>query len=196
MSDLDVRMTERGNVWRDAQWMTSVPAVFAAGDMQRGQSLIVWAIDDGRRAAAAIEISRTTSWPIRSAACASAGYGRSDELPGRLRQGCCVRMRFSPDLSSHTPSAVTTRAHASWCDAASLLPLATAKRTGAAASGTTRATTLRRSDRIAARRDASRSVFRAIFVDQRHREVADFTPASSASLNRRGDKKSGIGGDG
>ena len=35
--------------------MTSVPGVFAAGDMQRGQSLIVWAIDDGRRAAAAID---------------------------------------------------------------------------------------------------------------------------------------------
>ena len=55
LSDLDVRMTERGNVWRDEQWMTSVPGVFAAGDMQRGQSLIVWAIDDGRRAAAAID---------------------------------------------------------------------------------------------------------------------------------------------
>jgi glutamate synthase (NADPH) small chain len=55
LGDLSVRMTERGNVWRDAQWMTSVPAVFAAGDMQRGQSLIVWAIDDGRRAAAAID---------------------------------------------------------------------------------------------------------------------------------------------
>ena len=41
--------------WRDEQWMTSVPGVFAAGDMQRGQSLIVWAIDDGRRAAAAID---------------------------------------------------------------------------------------------------------------------------------------------
>ena len=49
-------MTERGTVWRDEQWMTSVPGVFAAGDMQRGQSLIVWAIDDGRRAAAAIDV--------------------------------------------------------------------------------------------------------------------------------------------
>ena len=49
-----MRLTERGNVWRDDQWMTSVPGVFSAGDMQRGQSLIVWAIDDGRRAAAAI----------------------------------------------------------------------------------------------------------------------------------------------
>jgi glutamate synthase (NADPH/NADH) small chain len=55
LTDLDVRMTERGTVWRDANWMTSVPGVFAAGDMQRGQSLIVWAIDDGRRTAAAID---------------------------------------------------------------------------------------------------------------------------------------------
>jgi glutamate synthase (NADPH/NADH) small chain len=55
LTGLKVRMTERGNVWRDDRWMTSVPGVFAAGDMQRGQSLIVWAIDDGRRAAAAID---------------------------------------------------------------------------------------------------------------------------------------------
>jgi glutamate synthase (NADPH) small chain len=55
LSDLEVKLTERGNVWRDDRWMTSVPGVFAAGDMQRGQSLIVWAIDDGRRAAAAID---------------------------------------------------------------------------------------------------------------------------------------------
>jgi len=56
LSDLDLRMSERGTVWRDDQWMTSVPGVFAAGDMQRGQSLIVWAIDDGRRAAAAVDV--------------------------------------------------------------------------------------------------------------------------------------------
>ena len=55
LDDLAVTMTARGTVWRDASWMTSVPGVFAAGDMQRGQSLIVWAIDDGRRAAAAID---------------------------------------------------------------------------------------------------------------------------------------------
>ena len=55
LKDLDVRISDRGTVWRDEQWMTSVPGVFAAGDMQRGQSLIVWAIDDGRRAAAAID---------------------------------------------------------------------------------------------------------------------------------------------
>src|SRR5204863_2566362 len=44
LSQLGVKMTERGNVWRDARWMTTVPGIFTAGDMQRGQSLIVWAI--------------------------------------------------------------------------------------------------------------------------------------------------------
>ena len=55
LSDLGVRMTERGNVWRDATWMTSEPGVFAAGDLQRGQSLIVWAIADGRSAARGVD---------------------------------------------------------------------------------------------------------------------------------------------
>jgi glutamate synthase (NADPH/NADH) small chain len=55
VSDLDVKLTERGNVWRDERWMTSVPGVFAAGDMQRGQSLIVWAIAEGRSAARGID---------------------------------------------------------------------------------------------------------------------------------------------
>ncbi len=51
LTDLGVRLTERGNVARDERWMTSVPGVFACGDMQRGQSLIVWAIAEGRSAA-------------------------------------------------------------------------------------------------------------------------------------------------
>jgi glutamate synthase (NADPH/NADH) small chain len=55
LSDLGVRLTERGNVWRDASWMTSVPGVFACGDMQRGQSLIVWAIAEGRSAARGVD---------------------------------------------------------------------------------------------------------------------------------------------
>src|SRR5688572_3616029 len=55
LSDLGVTMTDRGNVARDAQWMTNVPGVFTAGDMQRGQSLIVWAIAEGRSAARAID---------------------------------------------------------------------------------------------------------------------------------------------
>ena len=48
-------MTERGNVWRDENWMTSVPGVFTAGDMQRGQSLIVWAIAEGRSCARGVD---------------------------------------------------------------------------------------------------------------------------------------------
>jgi glutamate synthase (NADPH/NADH) small chain len=52
---LGVRLTERSTVWRDANWMTSVPGVFTAGDMQRGQSLIVWAIADGRSCARGVD---------------------------------------------------------------------------------------------------------------------------------------------
>ncbi|MCC7411755.1 MAG: glutamate synthase subunit beta [Gammaproteobacteria bacterium] len=55
LDSLGVRLTERGNVWRDRNWMTSVPGVFTAGDMQRGQSLIVWAIAEGRAAARAVD---------------------------------------------------------------------------------------------------------------------------------------------
>jgi glutamate synthase (NADPH/NADH) small chain len=51
LEQLGVRLTDRGNVWRDDRWMTSVPGVFTAGDMQRGQSLIVWAQAEGRSAA-------------------------------------------------------------------------------------------------------------------------------------------------
>jgi glutamate synthase (NADPH/NADH) small chain len=55
LSTLGVKMTDRGNVWRDANWMTSERGVFTAGDMQRGQSLIVWAIADGRSAARGVD---------------------------------------------------------------------------------------------------------------------------------------------
>jgi glutamate synthase (NADPH/NADH) small chain len=55
LEELGVRLTDRGTVWRDERWMTSVPGVFAAGDMQRGQSLIVWAIADGRSAARGVD---------------------------------------------------------------------------------------------------------------------------------------------
>jgi len=55
LGQLGVQLTERGNVSRDEQWMTSADGVFAAGDMQRGQSLIVWAIAEGRSAAAGVD---------------------------------------------------------------------------------------------------------------------------------------------
>ena len=65
LTDLGVRLTDRGNVWADENWMTSVPGVFAAGDMQRGQSLIVWAIAEGRSAARGVDafLMGTSSLP-------------------------------------------------------------------------------------------------------------------------------------
>jgi glutamate synthase (NADPH/NADH) small chain len=57
LGQLGVKLTARGNVGRDENWMTSVPGVFTAGDMQRGQSLIVWAIAEGRQAAKGIDTS-------------------------------------------------------------------------------------------------------------------------------------------
>jgi glutamate synthase (NADPH/NADH) small chain len=55
LTDLGVAFDERGNVARDGEFATSVPGVFVAGDMGRGQSLIVWAIAEGRSAAAAVD---------------------------------------------------------------------------------------------------------------------------------------------
>jgi len=55
LDQLGVKFTERGTVWRDQNWMTNVPGVFTAGDMQRGQSLIVWALAEGRQAAKGID---------------------------------------------------------------------------------------------------------------------------------------------
>ena len=57
LEQLGVTMDERGNVARDDDWSTAVEGVFVAGDMGRGQSLIVWAIAEGRSAAAAIDRS-------------------------------------------------------------------------------------------------------------------------------------------
>ncbi|GAA4423142.1 glutamate synthase subunit beta [Actinokineospora soli] len=55
LGDLGVDLDDRGNVARDADYQTSVPGVFTAGDMGRGQSLIVWAIAEGRAAAAGVD---------------------------------------------------------------------------------------------------------------------------------------------
>ncbi len=55
LTDLGVELTDRGNVARGDDFQTSVPGVFVAGDMGRGQSLIVWAIAEGRAAAAGVD---------------------------------------------------------------------------------------------------------------------------------------------
>jgi glutamate synthase (NADPH/NADH) small chain len=69
LDDLGVDYDPRGNVARSDSWESSVPGVFVAGDMGRGQSLIVWAIAEGRACAAAVDAhlmgSTTLPSPIR-----------------------------------------------------------------------------------------------------------------------------------
>jgi glutamate synthase (NADPH/NADH) small chain len=55
IEQLGVKLDARGNVATDQNYMSSVPGVFAAGDMRRGQSLVVWAIAEGRKAAANVD---------------------------------------------------------------------------------------------------------------------------------------------
>ena len=55
LEQLGVSFDARGNVARDDHYMTNVPGVFVAGDMGRGQSLIVWAIAEGRACAAGVD---------------------------------------------------------------------------------------------------------------------------------------------
>jgi glutamate synthase (NADPH/NADH) small chain len=51
VKNLGLELDARGNIKTDEKFMSSVKKVFAAGDMHRGQSLVVWAISEGRRAA-------------------------------------------------------------------------------------------------------------------------------------------------
>jgi glutamate synthase (NADPH/NADH) small chain len=55
ISKLGLKLDNRGNVQVGENYMTSVPGVFSAGDMRRGQSLVVWAISEGRQAARAVD---------------------------------------------------------------------------------------------------------------------------------------------
>ncbi len=55
LSELGVELDPRGNVKTNEDKMTTVPGVFAAGDMARGQSLVVWALAEGREAARGID---------------------------------------------------------------------------------------------------------------------------------------------
>ncbi|WP_235734833.1 glutamate synthase subunit beta [Nocardioides alcanivorans] len=65
VEQLGVELDERGNIIRDSRYATSVDGVFCAGDAGRGQSLIVWAIAEGRSAAAAVDayLTGSTSLP-------------------------------------------------------------------------------------------------------------------------------------
>ncbi len=61
VEQLGVELDERGNIKRDNSYATNVPGVFVAGDAGRGQSLIVWAIAEGRAAAAGVDTFLTGS---------------------------------------------------------------------------------------------------------------------------------------
>jgi glutamate synthase (NADPH/NADH) small chain len=61
IEQLGVKLDQRGNIATDANYQSSVEGVFAAGDMRRGQSLVVWAISEGRKAAAAIDAYLTAN---------------------------------------------------------------------------------------------------------------------------------------
>jgi len=71
IEQLGLALDQRGNVATDRNYMSSVPGVFAAGDMRRGQSLVVWAIAEGRKAAAAVDTYLRSS-AVRSASQISA----------------------------------------------------------------------------------------------------------------------------
>jgi glutamate synthase (NADPH/NADH) small chain len=62
IEELGVALDGRGNVKVDANYMSTVPGVFAAGDMSRGQSLIVWAIAEGREAARGVDKHLMTNY--------------------------------------------------------------------------------------------------------------------------------------
>jgi glutamate synthase (NADPH/NADH) small chain len=70
---LGLDLDSRGNVARDQRWSTGREGVFVCGDMSRGQSLVAWAIAEGRSAAAAVDgwlMGRTV---LRSAGPAASG---------------------------------------------------------------------------------------------------------------------------
>ena len=55
LEQFGVNLDARGNVATQGNYMSSVPGIFSAGDMRRGQSLVVWAIAEGRSAAKAVD---------------------------------------------------------------------------------------------------------------------------------------------
>ena len=66
---LGIQLDERSNVNADTKsYQTNIPHIFAAGDMRRGQSLIVWAISEGREAAYQVDqyLMGTTQLPTKT----------------------------------------------------------------------------------------------------------------------------------
>ena len=74
IEQLGVVLDQRGNIATDGDYMSSVPGIFAAGDMRRGQSLVVWAISEGRQAAASVDryLRNSAAEPLRARASLTA----------------------------------------------------------------------------------------------------------------------------
>jgi len=92
LTHLGVDLDARGNVSRSKNFETSVPGVFVAGDMGRGQSLIVWAIAEGRAAAAGVDTYLLGS----------------TILPSPIKP-TAAPLRVAPSVAPSAPSEVTTR---------------------------------------------------------------------------------------
>jgi glutamate synthase (NADPH/NADH) small chain len=62
-----LKLDEHGNIQTDSKYMSTVPGVFAAGDANRGQSLVVWAISEGREAARSVDayLMGTSVLPVK-----------------------------------------------------------------------------------------------------------------------------------
>jgi len=67
VADCGLKLDDRGNIQTDRNYMSNVPGIFAAGDANRGQSLIVWAISEGREAARCVDtyLTGTTALPSK-----------------------------------------------------------------------------------------------------------------------------------
>jgi glutamate synthase (NADPH) small chain len=90
IKELGVQLDNRGNVATDQNYMSSVPGIFAAGDMRRGQSLVVWAIAEGRNAAARVNAYLRSTKAVEESADKLLTIDR-DRVP---RPGQLVRQSF------------------------------------------------------------------------------------------------------
>ena len=108
IEQLGVRLDPRGNVATDQNNMTSVPGIFAAGDMRRGQSLVVWAIAEGRKTAASVDAYFRTGSDAHERSC------RDGACPVSRRKLAAARgdaaMRFSTGEAGYFPQPSNSRA--------------------------------------------------------------------------------------
>jgi len=107
LEQMGVDLDDRGNVARSSEWATNVEGVFVAGDAGRGQSLIVWAIAEGRSCAAAVNafLKATATCPRRS----SRRTVRSFDTPGPTAETKRVARFAVSRLSRYT------FASGAWC---------------------------------------------------------------------------------